>query len=214
MRDVRKFGLVKPDEAKGRTREIYDEIIRYWGKSRLVPVFGFWARDPEVLESVWLPLRKFEHEETKTSKEILVGACVIGALRVGCARCINFHVMDLTERLGVTSERVELISDYEKGFREGGLTEAEYVAFAYVDCLSQGTPFPEDKWEQLSRHYSDSQIYEMAVITLIESCFARYGMVMAGYDQSAEWPDEYRPSGAYSAVMGGEESSAIPAGNS
>lgn len=198
---MRRFGLVKPDEATGKTRKIYDEIISHWGKSRLVPVFGFWARDPDILEAAWTPLRKYEHEETLTSKEILVGACVIGALRVGCARCINFHTTDLTERLGVSQERVDLISNYEEAYRNGALREDEYVAFKFVDCLAQGVPFAEEDWKKFSGYFSDEQIYEIAVITLIESCYARYGMVMAGYDDSVDWPDEYRPSSAYSEVM-------------
>jgi len=199
---MRKFKLVKPDEATGRTRELYQDIMATWGKRRLVPVFGFWGRDPDVLAAAWIPCKKFEHGESKAPKDILVGACLVGAMSVGCKRCIMFHSTDLTERLGVTQERADIIAEYAQSYAQGKLTEAEYIAFRYADCLCEGNAFAEDEWELLTRHYTDDQIYEIAVISLVEGMYAKYGQVMAPYDESMEWPDEYRPSGAYASVMG------------
>lgn len=198
---MRRFKLVKPDEATGRTKELYADIIATWGKQRLVPVFGFWGRDPDALAAAWLPCKKIEHGESKTPKDIIVGACLVGAMSVGCKRCIMFHTTDLTDRLGVTQERADLIAEYQQSFAAGKLTEKEYIAFRFADCLCQGTLFAPDEWDKLSTHYSDDQIHEIAVISLVEGMYAKYGQVMAPYDESADWPDEYRPSGAYAQIM-------------
>lgn len=40
------FKLTKPDEAVGMTKEVYDDIIKTWGKQRLVPVWGSLGNEP------------------------------------------------------------------------------------------------------------------------------------------------------------------------
>jgi alkylhydroperoxidase family enzyme len=199
---MRRFKLVKPGEATGKTKELYDDIMKTWGKRRLVPVFGFWGRDPDVLSAAWIPCKKFEHGESKAPKDILVGACLVGAMSVGCKRCIVFHSTDLTDRLGVSEERAQIISEYQASFKEGKLSEQEYIALRFADCLCQGTLFERDEWEKLSSHYTDDQIFEIAVVSLVEGMYAKYGQVMAPYDESVDWPEEYRPAGAYGQVMG------------
>jgi hypothetical protein len=198
---MRRFKLVKPNEATGKTKRLYEDIMKTWGQRRLVPVFGFFGRDPDVLEAAWIPCKKYEHESTKTPKDILVGACLVGAKSVGCSRCIVFHATDLTDRLEISQERAEIITEYENSFKEGKLSEKEYIALCFADCLCQGTIFPKENWETLTSYYSDDEIFEIAVVSFFESMYARYGQVMAGYDESADWPEEYRPGGAYGEVM-------------
>jgi len=199
---MRRFKLVKPNEATGRTKELYDDIVATWGKRRLVPVFGFWGRDPDTLAAAWLPCKKIEHGESKTPKDIIVGACLVGAMSVGCKRCIMFHTSDLIDRLGVTQERADTIAAYQQSFNQGKLTDAEYIALRFADCLCQGLLFEPAEWEMLSTNYSDDQIHEIAVVSLVEGMYAKYGQVMAPYDESSDWPDEYRLSSGYGEVMG------------
>lgn len=198
---MRRFKLVKPEQAEGRTRELYEDIMKTWGKQRLVPVFGFWGRDPDVLASAWLPCKKFEHGQSKTPADILVGACLVGAMSVGCQRCIVFHATDLTDRLGVDQTRADQLANYKASFEAQLITEAEYIALRYADCLCQGMPFEPDEWDRLCQHYDDDQIFEIAVVSLVEGMYAKYGQVMAPYDESLDWPEEYRPSGAYATIM-------------
>ena len=199
---MRRFKLIKPDEATGQTKELYEDIMATWGKRRLVPSFGFWGRDPVALAAAWLPCKKLEHGETKTPKEIIVGACLVGAVSVGCKRCVMFHTTDLIDRLGVSEERADQLAHYQESFASGKITAGEYIAMRFADCLCQGTPFAPEEWDKLSSTYDDDQIHEIAVISLVEGMYAKYGQVMAPYDESMDWPDEYRPSGAYAAVMG------------
>ena len=198
---MRRFKLVKPDEATGRTKELFDDIVETWGPRRLVPVFGFWGRDPDVLAAAWIPCKKFEHGESAAPKDILVGACLVGAMSVGCKRCIVFHATDLTDRLGITQERADIIAAYQQSFADGKLTEEEYIALRFADCLCQGELFEPDEWERLTAAYTDDQIYEIAVVSLVEGMYAKYGQVMAPYDESLDWPEEHRPTGAYAEVM-------------
>ena len=123
-------------------------------------------------------------------------------MSVGCKRCIVFHATDLTDRLGVTQERADLIANYRESHAAGKLTDDEYIALRFADCLCQGEAFEPHEWEQLSTAYTDEQIFEIAVVSLVEGMYAKYGQVMAPYDESTDWPDEYRPAGAYAQVMG------------
>lgn len=198
---MRRFKLMKPHEATGKTRELYDDIVATWGKERLVPIFGFWGRDPDVLAAAWIPCKKFEHGESKAPKDILVGACLVGAMSVGCKRCVVFHATDLTDRLGVSQERADVIANYRESYAAGAIGDEEYIALRFADCLCQGEAFEPHEWEQLSNAYTDEQIYEIAVVSLVEGMYAKYGQVMAPYDESLDWPEEHRPQGVYAEVM-------------
>ena len=55
--DYKVIRLVKPEEATGEVKEVYDEIMRVEGPSWLVPLWGFFAIRPKLLRHVWNTLR-------------------------------------------------------------------------------------------------------------------------------------------------------------
>ncbi|MBI4482207.1 MAG: hypothetical protein HY652_04875 [Acidobacteria bacterium] len=197
---MEKLKLTKPQEATGEVAEVYQEIVKVRGQRGLVPVWGFFGRDPDVLRSMWTLIKRLKHQDTATPKEVLIGIALVGAQRVGCARCVTTHETELVEVEGLPREWVECLRTYEESHREGKISEKVYVGLSFGEKVAFGKELAPEEWERLNRFYTPEQIFEMAMIALVESCLARYGFVLAQFDESTEWPRDYTWSDKYREV--------------
>ena len=197
---MNKLELTRPQEATGEVARIYRDIIRVRGQRGLVPVWGFFGRDPAVLRSMWTLIKRLKHRKTATPKEVLIGIALVGAQRVGCERCVTTHETELIEVEGLTRDWVECLRGYEESYREGKISEKLYAGLSFGENVAFGKELPPEEWERLNQLYTSEQIFEMIMIALVESCLARYGVVLAEFDESTKWPREYTWSDKYREV--------------
>lgn len=198
---MKRLKLMKPNEATGEIKKIYDEVVKIGGRGWLVPVFGFLANDATVLKAMWTLIKRLEIEKTATPKDILIGIAMVGAQRIGCDRCITFHEVDMINRESISQERANLIRNFEEEYNKGNLKEKEYVGLKFGEKMVLGQQLTEQEWKKVTEHYTFEQIYEMIMIAWIESGFSRYGSIMAQFDESIDWPRDYMPSEHYGEVV-------------
>jgi len=199
---MRRIKLVKPQESDPDVKSVYDDIINTrGGKGWLPPIWGFFGKDPTIVRAMWSMIKRLEWSKTKAPRHLLVSIALVGAQDLGCRRCVNFHQTQLIQRENIPPERVNKILNYEEFYKRGELSEAEYIALKLGDCLALSKEFTNDDWERLTKHYDDEQIFEMIMVALVESILSRYGSVMAGYDESSDWPSEYVLSKEYADVI-------------
>ena len=198
---MKMFKLVKPNEAKGRTKELYEDIIKTWGKGRLVPVWGFFGNDPVVLEAFWNILKHYKVEKTETPKKYFFAVSLNAAIKSGCERCVNTHERELIKNENLSEEFVDKIKNYEKHYKEGTLEKEFYLAIKLGEIVAFGGEISDEMWEDLTKVFSQKQLFEIIIMAFIETIYSRYGATMAVFDDSIDWPREYTPSRKYQNVI-------------
>lgn len=198
---MKTFKLVKPEQATGITKEVYEDIIKTWGKHRLVPVWGFWGNDHVVVKAMWDVVKHLKVETTATPKKYLFAISLITAVQNDCDRCVNTHERELIRDLGLTKEFVDAVKNYEESYKAGKLDREYYLALELGLAVAEGKQVSDELWNGLNDCFSQKQIYEMIIIALLDSCFSRYGVAMAMFEDSFDWPEEYTPSAKYREVM-------------
>lgn len=194
--DYKVIRLVKPEEATGEVKEVYDEIMRVEGPSWLVPLWGFFAIRPKLLRHVWNTLRTLEIDDGPTPRHLQSAISLIVAQNVGCLRCANYHEETLKQRMGVSQEWVDKIRNFE----ESDLPEKEKVALRFGRKVGLGVELEPSEFKALRDHgYTDEQITEMAYIAIFEAGLARHAYVLAQYEDALDWPSEHTPSTFYKA---------------
>lgn len=193
--------LMMPDEATGDTRTVFDDIIATWGPRRLVPIWGFFGRDPKVVRSMWTLIKRLKVETKHTPKEYLFAIAIVGAQGTGCDRCAKTHENELIRGANMAPELVNRLSNYEKAYEEGHISREMYLAIKFGESVWFAKEISEKEWEEVSETFSSEQIFEMIMLALIESCLSRYGAVLARYDESIEWPSQHLPGADYRKVV-------------
>lgn len=192
--------LVKPTEAEGEVKKIYDEIVAHEGKQFLVPMWGFFAIAPKILKAVWDTLRVLEVEEGYVDRKIMSAISMLAAENVGCKRCANYHEETLVQRMNIDREWAKKVKDYENS----DLPENERAVYRFAKKVAFGEQLTQKEFDDIRKHgYTDKQIVEMATIALFESSMARHAHVLAQFEDGMEWPAEYTPSSAYKQVVSG-----------
>ncbi|WP_221410986.1 carboxymuconolactone decarboxylase family protein [Elizabethkingia sp. JS20170427COW] len=84
----------------------------------------------------------------------------------GCAYCLNMHTRD-ARKAGETEQRIYLLS----AWRETELyTEREKAALEWTEAMTliAGKPIPDEIYNQLSQHFSESEIValSMAIVAI------------------------------------------------
>ena len=75
-------------------------------------------------------------------------------------------------RLGVTTEKIEALNDYEKSSL---FDEAEKVALEYADAITDTRRDVEDElFVRLQKHYDDDTVAELTMIIAWENASSRF----------------------------------------
>lgn len=107
--------LIQEEEAKGKTKEVYEDIKRNFGM--LPDLFKAMGNNPDILEVNWNRVKAIMMKgklDRKTKEFICLAVSSIN----GCEYCINAHTAML-KQLGATDEEVcEAVSvaDLYNGF--------------------------------------------------------------------------------------------------
>lgn len=190
-----RINLVRPDEATGKARAVFDDILAERGPSGLTPTWGFFALQPDLLEHWWGLVKRIESHGTKLGPKLLHAVALVCAAEVGCPRCINNHQTQLIERYGMTPEDIadalsfeiaESVSDDDRAV----LRFAKKVAFGE----SVG---PDDLAALREIGFDDADVSELISVALIETALARRSLAVTGLDDAEDWPRENLPSANY-----------------
>ncbi len=188
--------LIKPEEATGEAKKVYDEIIETQGMKWLVPLWGFFAHVPELLRFHWELLKVLEIEEGHVPRDIMNSISMVCAVAADCARCVNYHQTTLVERLGISPEKAEKLRNFE----ESDIPEEEKIIYRFAKKVAFGEQLtPEEYMAVRKLGYGDAAIVEIVTVALFESAMARHGVVLAQHEDSLDWPAEYTPSEFYKA---------------
>lgn len=191
---VEKIRLIKPDEATGRVKEIYDEIVSTEGKKWLVPLWGFFAHVPKLLELTWEMLKTLEVDEGLVPRELMSSIAMVCAVDANCERCTTYHQTTLVERMGMSNEEAEKI----RFFEESDMPEERKKVLRFCKKVAFGQQVSPEEFTEIKKlGYNDAQIVEMVTLALFESGLARHGAVLAQYEDGMDWPSEYTPSAHY-----------------
>lgn len=193
--------LMMPNKAEGDTRKVFDDIIATWGPRRLVPIWGFFGRDPKVVRSMWTLIKRLKVDPTEIPKKYLFAIALVGAQRTGCDRCAKTHENELVRGEGLDPDFVRTLFHYEKAYEEGKIDRELYLAIRFGEMVWLGKVISEEDWGVFTSTFTIQQLYEMIMLAMIESCLSRYGYVLARYDESIEWPSEHLPGDDYRKVV-------------
>lgn len=197
--DYELIKLVKPSEATGEVKEIYEEILEDEGPTFLVPLWGFFAIRPKLLRHVWKTLQALEVDDGPTPRRLISAISMLVATGVNCERCANYHEETMRQRLGVEEDYIQKI----KNFEESNLPEKEKAALRFAMKIGFGQPMDPSEFKALRDHgYTDEQLTEMGYVAIFEAGLARHAVVLAPYEDGFNWPDENVPSAHYKANVG------------
>jgi len=186
--------LIKPNEAKGEVKKIYEDIMKTKGQRWLVPLWGFFAHRPKLLKLWWELTKTLQIEEGKVNKDLMNSISMVCAVAADCARCVNNHQIHLIEKLGFSEEKVEQIRNLE----QSRLPEKEKTALIFAKKVAFGQQLEDEDFARMRElGYGDEEIVEIISIALVESGFARHGAVLARFEDGLEWPADYTPSEFY-----------------
>jgi alkylhydroperoxidase family enzyme len=187
--------LIKPGDALGEVKEIYEDIVRTKGSRWLTPYWGFFAHRPKILKLWWELTKTLQIEEGKVPKSLMEGISLVCAVGVGCPRCINNHQIVLIEKFGFSEERVEQIKNLE----QSDLPEKEKVALIFAKKVAFGQELDDEEFTKMRElGYGDEEIVEIVSMAIIESGAARHGAILARFEDVLEWPPHNTPSEFYS----------------
>ena len=197
--DYELLKLVKPSEATGEVKQVYDEIVADEGPQFLVPLWGWFAIRPKLLRHVWETLKTLEVDNGPTPKRLISAISMLVATGVKCERCANYHEETLKQRLGVDQGYIDKI----KNFEESDLPEKEKAALRFGMKIGFGEQMDPPEFKALRDHgYTDEQITEIGYVAIFEAGLARHAVVLAPYEDGFDWPDENTPSSHYKEHVG------------
>lgn len=190
-----KIKLIKPDEATGVVKEVFEEIKKIKGVRYLTPSWGFWGLDPVVLKYRWELSKKALLIEDKTvTKRMLEAIALICAQDANCKRCINNHQTRLMEEYGMTPEDIEDILDFENS----DIPLQEKVLLRFVSKLVKGEEVTNEEFNDLKdQGFDDKDIVFISATAFKESAASKHAVVLARFEDGENWPRENTPSEFY-----------------
>lgn len=187
--------LVKPQDARGEVREIYNDIVQSEGSKWLVPLWGFFAHSPALLRHWWGLLKTLEIESGSVPKKLISGIAMMTAIESDCKRCTNYHQATLIDRLGIAVDQVDALRDYENSPL---LSEEERKAIRFARNVAFGGQVTADDIRELrAMGYTDLQLTEIVSVAILEMGFARRGVALSKFEDVDSWPPEHIPSDGY-----------------
>jgi alkylhydroperoxidase family enzyme len=191
--------MIKPNEAKGEVKEIYDDIIKTKGQRWLVPLWGLFAHRPKLLKLWWELTKTLQIEKGKVDKSLMNSISLVSAVAADCARCVDNHQIMLIEKLGFSEEKVEQIRLLVENRSECQLPEIEKAVLTFALKVGLGQEVGEEDFRKLRElGFGDEELVEIISISLLESGFSRHAVSTARFEDGFSWPREYTPSEFYS----------------
>jgi len=166
---------IKPEEAQGRLREIYEQISKERGK--IANIMKIQSLDPEAM---YLHIELYKHLMFGKSGLSRVEREMIGVIVSkinGCEYCIEHHVQALNNYW----KDVDRCSQFLKDYRVAELKEREIAILDYVVTLSQK---PNEVSKELIQAMRNCGLgdKEILSVNLVASYFNFVNRISTGLD--------------------------------
>jgi len=189
--------LIKPDEATGAVREVFDDIIATKGERYLTPTWGFWAHDPELLRHWWGLTKRLQATEGEIEKPLMNSISLICAAEANCPRCINNHQTHLMDHFGISGEYAQEIMFFEQSEQIPPRWKA-VLRFARKVAFGEETT-DEDLAALREQGITDRGVVEIVSMAFLESSMARRSIGVAKFEDGSDWPKQNVPTAFYHA---------------
>ena len=155
--------MIKPEEADAETRQVYDGVVRQWG--RISNFSQVLAHQPAALAGWMLPNESIRLANVATDPDyVKVQQLVIiktSALNRS-AYCLS-HNVPLGRKIGLTEAQIAAAQgdDY---MNSPDLNERQKAAIRWADAVTNMTARDDDEaFAAMRRHFSEKQIVELTV---------------------------------------------------
>ena len=118
--------LIEPEDAKGKVKEIYEDITKTRGGDKVNNIWKALANDPDLLEATWTRIKQVMAPgalDPVTKELIYIAVSVVN----GCEYCIHSHTA-VARKKGMTEEmRSELLSVIAMASQTNALANAYQI---------------------------------------------------------------------------------------
>jgi|TARA_B100000795_G_C22745002_1_gene416922 AhpD family alkylhydroperoxidase len=118
--------LIEPEEAKGKVKEIFDDISKARGGDKVNNIWKALANDPDLLESTWNRIKHVMAPgalDSVTKELIYIAVSIVN----GCEYCIHSHTASARKK-GMTEEmRSELLAVIAMASQTNSLANAYQI---------------------------------------------------------------------------------------
>jgi alkylhydroperoxidase family enzyme len=160
---VARVTMIKPEEADAETRQVYDGVVRQWG--RISNFSQVLAHQPAALAGWMLPNESIRLANVATDPDyVKVQQLVIiktSALNRS-AYCLS-HNVPLGRKIGLSEAQIAAAQgdDY---MNSPDLNERQKAAIRWADAVTNMTARDDDDaFAAMRRHFSEKQIVELTV---------------------------------------------------
>jgi alkylhydroperoxidase family enzyme len=155
--------MIKPEEADAATREVYDGVVKQWG--RISNFSQVLAHQPAALAGWMLPNQSIRLDNVvKDPEYVKIQQLVIiktSALNQS-AYCMS-HNVPLGRKVGLSDAQIAAAQgdDY---LRSPDLDDRQKAAIRWADAVTQMTARDDDAaFAEMRKHFSEKQIVELTV---------------------------------------------------
>ena len=155
--------MIKPEEADAETREVYDGVIRQWG--RISNFSQVLAHQPAALAGWMLPNQSIRLDNVKSDPDyVKIQQLVIiktSALNRS-AYCMS-HNVPLSRKIGLTAAQIEAAQG--SGYMSSpDLDDRQKTAIRWAEAVTLMQARDDDEaFAAMRRHFSEKQIVELTV---------------------------------------------------
>jgi alkylhydroperoxidase family enzyme len=160
---VARVKMIKPDEADAATREVYDGVVKQWG--RISNFSQVLAHQPAALAGWMLPNQSIRLDNVATDPEyVKIQQLVIiktSALNRS-AYCMS-HNVPLGRKVGLSDAQIAAAQgdDY---LRSPDLDDRQKAAVRWAEAVTQMTARDDDAaFAEMGKYFSEKQIVELTV---------------------------------------------------
>jgi alkylhydroperoxidase family enzyme len=160
---VARVKMIKPDEADAATREVYDGVVKQWG--RISNFSQVLAHQPAALAGWMLPNQSIRLDNVATDPEyVKIQQLVIiktSALNRR-AYCMS-HNVPLGRKVGLSDAQIAAAQgdDY---LRSPDLDDRQKAAVRWAEAVTQMTARDDDAaFAEMGKYFSEKQIVELTV---------------------------------------------------
>ena len=155
--------MIPPETAAGETKEVYDGVIRQWG--RISNFSKVLAHQPAALAGWMLPNESIRLKNVKSDSDyVKIQQLVIiktSALN-GSAYCMS-HNVPLGRKVGLSAEQIAAAQG-DGYMTSPHLDERQKAAVRWADAVTKMTARDDDgAFAAMQRHFSEKQIVELTV---------------------------------------------------
>ena len=155
--------MIKPEDADADTREVYDGVIRQWG--RISNFSQVLAHQPAALAGWMLPNELIRLANVKSDPEYvrIQQLVIIRTLALNRSAYCMSHNVPLGRKLGLTESQIKAAQGSEY-MASPDLDDRQKAALRWAEAVTlMQARDDDDAFAAMQRHFSEKQIVELTV---------------------------------------------------